>query len=192
LKVGQEDWLDKDSSLEPKAKPETDPADFVQIYSQYEVRLRGYVQSLVWRWSDAEDIMQRCSLVLWKRFGQFEPGTNFFAWACQVVRFEVRKYHAGAARDRMIFSEAVMEAITARTVECDNDLQARIGFLQECVSKLPPDHRELLRLRYDEQRSVGSVAELLKRPLENVYKTLSRIRLALHLCISRRIAAGQP
>jgi RNA polymerase sigma-70 factor, ECF subfamily len=172
--------------------PKTDPADFMQIYSQYEARLRGYVQSLVPRWSDAEDIMQRCSLVLWKRFGQFEPGTNFFAWACQVVRFEVRKYHTSSARDKMVFCEAVMEAITSRTVECDDELLARIGFLQECVSKLPPDHRELLRLRYDEQRSVGSVAELLSRPIENVYKTLSRIRLALHLCISRRISAGQP
>jgi RNA polymerase sigma-70 factor (ECF subfamily) len=163
----------------------------MQIYSQYDARLRGYVQSLVPRWSDAEDIMQRCSLVLWKRFDQFEPGTNFFAWACQVVRFEVQKYRKSAARDRMVFSEAVMEAVTARTVECDDELQARIGFLQKCVSKLPPEHRELLRLRYDEQRSVGSVAELLKRPIDGVYKALSRIRLSLHICISRRIAVGE-
>jgi RNA polymerase sigma-70 factor (ECF subfamily) len=170
---------------------QADPSQFMELYSNHEVRLRGYVQSLVPRWSDAEDITQQCSLILWKRFGQFEPGTNFFAWACQIVRFEVQKYRKTAARNKMVFSDTFMDAVTARTVEHWDELQTRIEFLQECVAKLPEDHRELLRLRYDERRSVGSVAQLLNRPIEGVYKALSRIRLALHKCISRRMTAGQ-
>jgi len=169
---------------------QADPAQFMELYSNHEVRLRGYVQSLVPRWSDAEDITQQCTLILWKRFGQFQPGTNFFAWACQIVRFEVRKYWTTAARNKMIFSEDFVAAVTARTLEHGDELQARIDFLQECVAKLPQKQRELLRLRYEEQQSVGSVAESLDRPIEGVYKALSRIRLALHKCISRR-AAGQ-
>jgi RNA polymerase sigma-70 factor (ECF subfamily) len=169
---------------------QADPAQFMELYSSHEVRLRGYVQSLVPRWSDAEDITQQCSLILWKRFGQFQPGTNFFAWACQIVRFEVRKYWASAARNKMVFSEDFVDAVTARTLERRDELQTRIDFLQECVAKLPQKQRELLRLRYEEQRSVGSVAQFLDRPIEGVYKALSRIRLALHKCISRR-AAGQ-
>jgi len=167
---------------------QTDPAQFMELYSSHEVRLRGYVQSLVPRWSDAEDIIQQSSLILWKRFGEFEPGTNFFAWACQVVRFEVQKYRKSAAQNRMLFSDAFMDAVTAQTVEHRDELQSRIEFLQECVARLPQEHRELLRLRYDERRSVGSVAKVLNRPIEGVYKALSRIRLGLHKCISRRMA----
>jgi RNA polymerase sigma-70 factor (ECF subfamily) len=162
----------------------------MELYANHEMRLRGYVQSLVPRWSDAEDITQQCSLILWKRFGQFEPGTNFFAWACQIARFEIQKYWKNASRNKVVFSDDFMEAVTARTIEHQDELQTRIDFLQECVAKLPQKHRELLRLRYDERRSVGSVARLLDRPIEGVYKALSRIRLALHRCISRR-AAGQ-
>ena len=50
---------------------------------------------------------------------------------------------------------------------------------------------ELLRLRYDEERSVGSVAKTLDRPIDGVYKALSRIRLALYTCMNRRIQGGQ-
>jgi len=169
----------------------TDPSLFMELYSAHEMRLRGYVQSLVPRWSDAEDIVQRCSLILWKRFSQFEPGTNFFAWACQIVRFEVLKYRKNAAREKMIFSDAFIDAVVRHTVRNCDDLQTRIDFLQECVSKLSPDHRELLRLRYDEQRSVGSVAKSLDRPIDGVYKTLSRIRSALYACVTRRMEGAQ-
>jgi len=169
---------------------QADASEFMELYSNHEMRLRGYVQSLVPRWSDAEDITQQCSLILWKRFGQFEPGTNFFAWACQIARFEVQKYWKTAARNRNIFSDDFMDAVTARTVEHQDELQTRIDYLQECVAKLSQKHRELLRLRYDERRSVGSVAQLLDRPIEGVYKALSRIRLVLHKCISRRAAGA--
>ncbi len=163
----------------------------MELYSAHEIRLRGYVQSLVPRWSDAEDIVQRCSMILWKRFSQFEPGTNFFAWACQIVRFEVLKYRKASAREKMVFGDAFIDAVDRHTVRDRDDLQTRIKFLQECVGKLSADHRELLRLRYDEGRSVGSVAKTMDRPIDGVYKTLSRIRLALYSCVSRRIQGGQ-
>ena len=171
--------------------PQLDAAQFIELYTAHEVRLRGYVLSLVPRWSDAEDIVQRCSLLLWKKFDQYEPGTNFFAWACQIVRFEVKAFGRRLARDRMVFSDAFLNAVAEETVETRTELQQRIEALQKCVAHLPQDHRELLRLRYDERRSVGSVAQVLNRPIEGVYKTLSRIRQTLHTCIRRRLAAGE-
>jgi len=167
-----------------------DAGEFIELYTAHEVRLRGYVLSLVPRWSDAEDIVQKCSLILWKKFDQYEPGTNFFAWACQIVRFEVKEFGRQLARDRMVFNDEFLNAVAEATVQSRQELQQRIDALQKCVARLPKDHRELLRLRYDERRSVGSVATVVNRPIEGVYKALSRIRLALHACISRRLAEG--
>ena len=45
-----------------------------------------------------EDVFQAANLVLWRKFDQFEPGTNFFAWACQIIRYEVLKYREKYAR----------------------------------------------------------------------------------------------
>ncbi len=167
-----------------------DGSKFVELYSAHEARLRGYVQSLVPRWSDADDILQRCNLVIWKRFEQYEPGSNFFAWACQIVRFEVLKYRETAARDRMIFSEAFIDAVAENTVLRSDELQTRIDYLQQCVAKLSSEHQEMLRLCYDEQRTVVSVAKILNRKVDGVYKALSRVHLALYSCVSRRLAKG--
>jgi RNA polymerase sigma-70 factor (ECF subfamily) len=165
-----------------------DAGHFIELYAAHEARLRGYVLSLVPRWSDAEDIAQQSSLILWKKFDQYEPGTNFFAWACQIVRFEVKAFNRRLARERMVFSDAFLNAIEQETVQSHAKLQERVEALQKCVSKLTPQHRELLRLRYDERRSVGSVAAVLNRPIELVYKTLSRIRQSLFTCIRRQLS----
>jgi RNA polymerase sigma-70 factor (ECF subfamily) len=90
----------------------------------------------------------------------------------------------------MVFNDEFLNAVAEETVQSRQELQQRIDALQKCVARLPKDHRELLRLRYDERRSVGSVATVVNRPIEGVYKALSRIRLALHACISRRLAEG--
>jgi RNA polymerase sigma-70 factor (ECF subfamily) len=169
----------------------TDAGQFIELYSAHEVRLRGYVLSLVPRWSDAEDIVQKCSLILWKKFDQYEPGTNFFAWACQIVRFEVKAFGRRMARERIVFNDQFLDAVVAESISSREELQRRIEALQKCVARLSQDQRELLRLRYDERRSVGSVAQVLNRPLDGVYKALSRIRMALHNCIQRRISVGE-
>jgi len=167
-----------------------DAGEFIELYSAHEVRLRGYVLSMVPRWSDAEDIVQKCSLILWKKFDQYEPGTNFFAWACQIVRFEVKAFARQQSRERMVFDDEFLKAVAEETVENRLELQRRTEALQKCVASLPQEHRELLRLRYDERRSVGSVASIVNRPIEGVYKALSRIRVVLHGCIMRRLASG--
>ena len=169
---------------------QVDGSKFVELYSAYEARIRGYVQSLVPRWSDADDVMQRCNLVLWQKFVHYAPGSNFFAWACQIVRLEVLKFRDTTARDKLVFSQPFVDAVAEHTVRRSDELQMRIEFLQRCVSKLSPEHRELLRLCYDEQRTTASVAKYLNRKVDGVYKALTRIHLALHNCVSRRLAKG--
>jgi RNA polymerase sigma-70 factor (ECF subfamily) len=169
---------------------QVDADQFIELYTAHEARLRGYVLSLVPRWADAEDIAQRSSLIFWKKFGEFEPGSNFFAWACQIIRFEVKSFNRRASRERMVFSDAFIDAVAEATVEGRAQLQEKVEALQKCVAKLTPAQRELLRLRYDERRSVGSVAEVLEKPLDAVYKTLSRVRQALYTCIRRELAAS--
>jgi RNA polymerase sigma-70 factor (ECF subfamily) len=62
---------------------------FIRIVASHEARLRCYVLSLVPRWADADEIMQEVNVVLWQKFEQFQPDSNFFAWACQIARFKV-------------------------------------------------------------------------------------------------------
>jgi RNA polymerase sigma-70 factor (ECF subfamily) len=48
--------------------------------------------TLVFSHQDAEEVFQNTSVVLWNKFGEFQPGSNFFAWASQVAYYEVLNY----------------------------------------------------------------------------------------------------
>ena len=54
--------------------------EFVRLLNGTHAMLLRYVLSLVANRHDAEDVLQRASVVMWKRFGTFESGTDFVAW----------------------------------------------------------------------------------------------------------------
>ena len=125
--------------------------DFIQLFTAHQSSFRrAYVLSLVPRWSDAEEIVQQCSLILWKKFSQFRPGTNFFAWACQVARLEVKDFRKRQRREQIVFSDEFIDAVADEVFEMQAELPAQLHALQGCVEKLSRDQRELLRLRYNE------------------------------------------
>jgi RNA polymerase sigma-70 factor (ECF subfamily) len=162
--------------------------EFIRLFTSHEPRLRAYVLTLVPRWSDAEEIMQQCNLVLWKKFGQFQSGTNFFAWACRIARLEVMEFRRQQSRDRMLFTDAFLETLADEASDLASDLSARQHALQGCLERLPGKHRRMLQLRYMEGGSIEAVARAFTRSVEAAYRMLSRIRELLHDCITRRLA----
>ncbi|MFZ5830814.1 MAG: sigma factor, partial [Planctomycetota bacterium] len=57
----------------------------VQEISRHQSRLRAFVRCLVVRSSDVEDILQDVNAVLWEKADEFQPGTDFWAWAIQIA-----------------------------------------------------------------------------------------------------------
>jgi RNA polymerase sigma-70 factor (ECF subfamily) len=72
--------------------------EFLGLYATHAPWLRGYLLCLVPRWADAEEIFQRCTVLLWEKFDQFEPGTDFEAWACNIARAQVRNFDRGFSK----------------------------------------------------------------------------------------------
>src|SRR5207245_545329 len=113
---------------------------------------------------------------LWKKFEQFQPGTNFFAWGCQIARFEVRKHAAARGRDRSLFTDAFVDAVAPQAEAMAGEVSARRQALEHCLGKLPAEQRRMLGLRYEQGGSIESVAAAFDRSVEATYKALSRIR----------------
>ncbi|NLK41754.1 MAG: RNA polymerase subunit sigma-70, partial [Planctomycetes bacterium] len=51
--------------------------EFVQLFLMSQRRIYGYVMTLVPNVSDADDIVQETASVMWTKFGEYEPGTDF-------------------------------------------------------------------------------------------------------------------
>ena len=162
---------------------------FVQLLGQHQRRLFLYVMTLVPCWNDAEEIIQETNLVLWREFDQFRPGTNFAAWACKVALHRVLAWRKRRQRDRLEFSDAFLGAVGGEADAAADHLEERSRQLDRCIDRLPPGHRELLSLRYSENCAIDAIAGRLGRSADAVYRALSRIRRALHDCVTRALAS---
>jgi RNA polymerase sigma-70 factor (ECF subfamily) len=169
---------------------DADVEAFVSLIARHQRRLHQFVASLVLNPADAEDILQETHLVLWREFRRFEPGTNFAAWACTVAFHQVQAWRKRRQRDRLVFSDEFLTAVAADLVESADRLEERGRALARCVEQVPRHHRDLLRLRYDEGCSVEAIADRLGRTTEAVYRMLSRVRKALHDCVTGTLAGG--
>lgn len=60
---------------------------FVQLLSRHEQSLRALVFTLLPEMQLADEVIQESCLVLWRKFAEFEPNSDFLAWVCTVARF---------------------------------------------------------------------------------------------------------
>ena len=164
---------------------------FVALFAKSQYEIHSFVLTLVPNRADADDVMQTTSIVLWRKFDQFVPGTNFVTWACQVARLEVQNFRRVKGRDRLVFDDDLLQSLGNLRLSMSDELAAHRGRLRDCITKLRLDDRELIRRCYGKKATTArQVALELGKPVNTVYKALIRIRRGLYECVRRSIDAG--
>jgi RNA polymerase sigma-70 factor, ECF subfamily len=161
--------------------------EFVDLFSGNARRIYGYVYTMLPRWADADDVFQETSRVLWQKFGEYESGTNFFAWARQVAHYQVLFFRQRQQRSRVKFTDAFLDAVAATAHEQSDRLESEQRALAECMDKLKVRERDLILSRFAPEATTKSVAARLGMTTAAVYKSLSRIQATLLKCIEQAI-----
>lgn len=177
----------RDEPVESPSKS-MDSGEFVRLFAQHQRGIHSYICSLAPSRSDADDVMQETSLVLWRKWDEFDRSRDFLRWACGIAFKEVLKVRRKAATSRCYFNEALLEQIAAEAVRQSEDLELRHIALIGCMKKLTPRDRELIERRYQSKTTARQVAGDLGRSSSTVYKALMRIRSSLLGCIERSLA----
>lgn len=167
-----------------------DPVLFASLLRESRSRVFGYLLALVQNLSDAEDLYQQTALVLWEKFNQYEPGSEFGTWAASVAHFCAVNFLRRQSRRQTLFSDAVLARMveTQATIR-DSEVSARSEALKRCLETLSTNHRRLLMLRYHGEYSMQQIAKQESRTVGALHAALSRIRKALLSCIEHRIAS---
>ena len=170
----------------------TDHEAFLRLFTRFEGNLRAFVASLLPTWEGVDEVMQESSIVLWRKFAQFDQSaeSRFLDWAFMIARYEVLKYRRRRATDRLRFSEDVFEllATTAASVTATQD--ERLRLLGECVANLEPAQLELAKAVYKDGIAIKDVAEKVGRSPTGLYKALARIRNRLATCVQTKLGAA--
>lgn len=160
----------------------------MRLLAQHERSLCAYILALVPNWADADEIAQETKLRLWEQFDQFEPGSQFGAWARSVAHYQVLTYRRRQQRDGARFSPETVELLAAEAESQIDDVSPRHHALERCLNRLSDSNRDLVVQCYAEQnQSIREVAEQLGRTYDATRRSLLRIRKLLADCVDRTL-----
>lgn len=176
----------------PAEAPEPEVYEaFLGLYSKEQGRIQAYIRSLVPDPTDADDLFQKTSLVMWRSFASFDRDKPFLPWALGVARHQILVHWRTRRRDRHIFSESFLATLAdelgERLSHQGPSLADRQRALDACVEQLPPRQQELIRRFYGDNEQAGAIAASWNRSVHAVYKALKVMRKGLQQCIEERL-----
>ena len=164
--------------------------EFARLLGEAHRELFSFIFAMLQNRADAEDVYQQTALVLWKKFSDFMPGTNFVAWSIRVAQFEIKDFVKARRRRKVFFNDAILEGLAATFQAESGDRRAeRLEALGRCLEKLGDRDRDLLKQCYAVERDYKRIALAHGKSTAAIYQAVGRIRKALFHCIQRTLAA---
>jgi RNA polymerase sigma-70 factor, ECF subfamily len=180
---------DSGSTGHPRSSTPEKSKTFLRLFLQNERRVYSYILMLLPNRADADDVLQEVSLVMWDKFDEEHPPTNFAAWGCQIAYFKVLDFFKKDRRHKVRFSQEMIERVadTAASQAESLRLDDRRDALSACVEKLNPRDRDLLSRRFADGATVQSASQETGRSVDAVYKALAKIQNSLLECVQRSL-----
>ena len=116
----------------------------------------------------AEDLLSEVFLDVWRQAGRFEGRSSVSTWLISIARFK-----ALSARRRRADVE-LDEKIEATVADTANDPEAALQernrgeLLRQALTRLSPEHREIIDLVYYHEKSIDECAQGLGIPAATV------------------------
>lgn len=170
----------------------SDEHRFLQRFLPVQPRLRAYLWALLRDAQAVDDVFQEVAIALWEHRTEYDPQRGpFLPWTLGVARRHVARWRRGRVRSRLVLVGEVEERIAAAFEELEDELDGRRRALRRCLAGLGPAAQDLLRQRYEQERSLQEMAEASGRTLNAVNKALGKVRAALQRC-TRQLLTEEP
>ena len=166
--------------------------EFVRLFSKSQHRVLRFIHTLVPNLAEAEDILQETSVILWKKWPEFERDKDFVKWACGIARLEVFRMLRLRRQNTLYLSEAVLNQIAdvaLADIHHNVRYEATTDALDDCMRELKEVDQKILKLRYQKEMTVQQIAKACKRPKSTIHDLLGKIRSRLLRCVQRRLEA---
>lgn len=153
-----------------------------RLFLMKQTVVRAFICSLLPDFSSVDDVLHETFLTLRRKADSYRPGSNFDAWACAVARFKVLEaLRISSKRSRL--SEEAIDALAACEEAIPSD--PRLDRLEACISKLGPQTRRLVELRYMGACMPEEIARIVDWTPGAVNVALSRARQLLRDCVDQ-------
>ena len=163
---------------------------FALLVHRYQERLARYLRRLgVMRREDMEDVLQNVFLKTYRNLNEFDRQLKFSSWIYRITHNEAMSFfRSNASRPEghpVDDAELVLEQLRGHA---DTSMEAELGLnasqLSEGLKKLEAKYRDVIVLRYFEEREYTEISDILRIPTGTVATLLNRAKKRLREVLS--------
>ncbi len=160
----------------------TDDRYFEILVERYESKLRRYVMRFInCSVADAQDIVQEVFINAYRNLNGFDTDLKFSSWVYRIAHNEaVSHVRRSNVRPAVIMEDEKFAAL-ASEINMEHELGRKMddAKLREAVNRLDEKYKEVIVLRYFEDKSYEEISDILRRPSGSVSSLITRAKRLL-------------
>ncbi|MBN1671116.1 MAG: sigma-70 family RNA polymerase sigma factor [Kiritimatiellae bacterium] len=166
---------------------------YAGLVRRHQNELRAVLSFYCFSANEVEEFVQIAFVQAYTHLKQFDQAKPFFPWLRQIamnaLRMEIRRKQT-AQKNALEYLRYVQMEQAERDEE-GTDADTFRHALRQCVQKIPANHADLFRLKYQEKWRIERLAQHLKVSVSAVKVRLLRVREALRRCIREQMAFAE-
>ncbi|MFA7302491.1 MAG: sigma-70 family RNA polymerase sigma factor [Candidatus Paceibacterota bacterium] len=166
---------------------------FGELVTRYEKKLGAYVRRLgQLPQEDVQDLLQNIFIKVYQNLNDFDQSLSFNSWIYRIAHNETMTFFR-SRRVRPQGHQAPMTPEMLANIASDLDVQQESEvrhdeeLVRQCIDELPAHYREIVVLKYFENKRYDELSDILRLPAGTVATRLSRAKEQLK---ARLLAKG--
>lgn len=168
--------------------------NFLYLINRYEKKLLRYIiRMTALPREDAEDILQEVFLKIYKNLNDFDMDLSFSSWAYRITHNESINHAKKIRRQQTVALETDDDDTVSLIDILRSDEDVHNDFAVKELGKdvrnvlfaLPEKYREVLVLRYLEDKDYNEISDILKKPMGTVATLINRAKTQFEIMAKR-------
>lgn len=179
--LDQEDFLNK-TDQELVALTLKEKEFYTHLMQRYEEKLKRYIVRLSGgREEDANDILQEVFIKVYKNLNGYDPDLKFSSWIYRIAHNETITFLRKINRRPTTYNFDI-DAVRVKTIKEDLNIEKEIDKkrfaddILKVIGKLSEKHKEVILLRYMEDKDYKEISDILKKPAGTVATLLRQAK----------------
>ena len=152
---------------------------FVHLVRRYERKLLSYIIRISGiKYEDAEDVLQDAFVSMFLKLNSFDPKMKFSSWAYRIVHNQtITDFRKRKVRPVQYFEESDLIKLVD-SMETDNHFDKKLlkEEITTILDKMDEKYREVLVLKFLEEKDYNEISDILKKPVGTVGTLLNRAK----------------
>lgn len=156
---------------------------FSELVQRYQNKIFAYIYKIVNHKEEAEDIVQETFIKVYKNLNSFEADRKFSSWLYRISHNETINYLKKNKKVNALYYEGndyLLNSLkTEKNLIKELILEEDDQHLKNALEKLPIKYKEVIILKYLEEKSYEEIAQILHKPIATVGTLINRAKIQL-------------